>query len=245
MTNQTTDAIKFKWTDESTAQLRALAEDAGSPVSYAAVESMAEEIGTSARSVASKLRSLDYAVEAKGAKPSTFSAEDTEILGAFLNANSGKYNIHTLAETFMQGKYTSKQLQGKVLAMELSGTLAPTPKKEVPTKYSPEQEQKIASLAASGSFIEDIAEAMGADVKSIRGKLLSMLRKELIAEIPKSKNPPKDTKVDLFADLDVASLTVAEIAAKIGKTDRGVKAMLTRRHLSAKDYAAKVKAEAE
>lgn len=235
----TTDTIKFKWTDEATAQLRDMANAVSSPVPYSEVENMAAEIGTSARSIASKLRSLDYLVEAKGAKPSTFSAEDTEILGNFLNANSGKYDIHQLAEVFLQGKYTSKQLQGKVLAMELSHALLPTPKKEVPSKYSPEQEAKIISLANGGSFIEDIAEALSADVKSIRGKLLSLLRKELITSIPKSKNPPKETKVDPFEGLDVSEMTVAEIAAQIGKTDRGVKAMLTRRQLSAKDYAAK------
>jgi len=235
----TTETVKFKWTDEATAQLRDLAANAGSPITYAAVEEMAEAVGTSARSIASKLRSLDYAVEAKGAKPSTFSAEDTEILASFLGANAGKYDIHTLADTFLQGKYTSKQLQGKVLAMELSGSLLPTPKKEVPSKYSAEQEKKIVDLANAGAFIEDIAEALEADVKSIRGKLLSLLRKEQIAAIPKSKTPPKDTKVDPFAGIDVSEMTVAEIAAQIGKTDRGVKAMLTRRQLSAKDYAAK------
>lgn len=235
----TTDSVKFKWTDEATAQLRELAANAGSPVPYTAVEEIAEEIGTSARSIASKLRSLDYSVEAKGAKPSTFSAEDTQILADFLGANAGKYDIHSLAEVFLQGKYTNKQLQGKVLAMELSGNLLPTPKKEVPSKYSPEQEAKIVAMANTGAFIEDIAEALEADVKSIRGKLLSLLRKEQIASIPKSKTPPKDAKVDPFAGIDVSEMTVAEIAAQIGKTDRGVKAMLTRRQLSAKDYTAK------
>lgn len=238
---------KFKWTDEATAQLRDSVSAFTSAIPYAEIESIAEAIGTSARSVAAKLRSLDYAVETKGAKPSTFSAEDTAVLGDFLNANAGKYDIHQLAEVFLNGKYTSKQLQGKVLAMELSHALLPTPKKEVPSKYTHEQEDKIVALVNEGAFIEDIAEALGADVKSIRGKLLSMLRKEQVSAIPKSKNPAKDTKVDSFEGLDVASMTVAEIAAKVGKTERGVKAMLTRRGLSASDYTAKKseKADAE
>lgn len=234
-----TDNIKFKWTDDVTAQLRDAVSDAVAPIPYSVVEEVATNIGTSARSVASKLRSLDYEVEAKGAKPATFSAEDTKILSDFLAANNGKYNIHSLAETFLGGKYTSKQLQGKVLAMELSDHLLPTPKKEVPSKYTPEQEAKIVSMANSGSCIEDIAEALEVEVKSIRGKLLSLLRKEQITAIPKSKTPPKDTKVDPFEGLEVETMTVEEIATKIGKTARGVKAMLTRRHISAKDYVAK------
>ena len=46
---------------------------------------------------------------------------------------------------------------------------------------------------------------------------------------------------------DVSGLTVAEIAEKTGKTERGVKTMLTRRAVTAKDYdgAAKAKKAAE
>jgi len=243
MTEQTT--TKFKWTEEATAQLTAAVADIDGDISNETVEAIAAELGTSDRSVAAKLRSLDYSVALKSAKPATFSAEDTDNLRSFIEANEGKFNVHTLSEAFLGGKYTSKQLQGKLLAMELSHYLAHTPKKEVVGKYSPEQEAQIVALVAAGSCIEDIATALEADVKSIRGKLLSMLRKEVITSIPKSKNPPKDTKVDLFSGVDVANLTVAEIAEQIGKTERGVKAMLTRRAVNAKDYTAKVKATAE
>jgi len=240
-----TEQTKFKWTEEATAILKNAAQAVGGEVPYATVESLAEEIGTSTRSVAAKLRSLDFDVEHKAAKASVFSVEDTTILKDFVEANAGKYDIHELAAKFLNGKFTNKQLQGKILSLELSSCLKPAPKKEAVSKYSADQEATIASMVAGGSFIEDIAEALGAEVRSIRGKLLSMLRKEQITAIPKSKNPPKDTNVDPFAGIDVTEMTVAEIAAAVNKTERGVKAMLTRRQINAKDYTAKSKAEAE
>jgi hypothetical protein len=42
---------------------------------------------------------------------------------------------------------------------------------------------------------------------------------------------------------DVAALSVAQIAEKIGKTERGVKTMLTRRGLKASDYDGAAKKE--
>jgi hypothetical protein len=42
---------------------------------------------------------------------------------------------------------------------------------------------------------------------------------------------------------DVAAMSVAQIAEKIGKTERGVKTMLTRRGLKAADYDGAAKKE--
>ena len=64
----------------------------------------------------------------------------------------------------------------------------------------------------------------------------------MITGIPKS-NKPAAVKVDAFDGLNISALTVAEIAAKTEKTERGVKAMLTRRNIAAKDYAPKTKVE--
>jgi predicted transcriptional regulator len=47
----------------------------------------------------------------------------------------------------------------------------------------------------------------------------------------------KEVKIDALSELEgVAEMTVAEIAEAIGKTERGVKTMLTYRGITAKDY---------
>ena len=85
-------------------------------------------------------------------------------------------------------------------------------------------------------LIEDIAEAMGRSVNSIRGKALSLLRAGQINAIPKQEVTKGSSKADPLADLDISEMSVEDIADEIGKTPRGVKTMLTRRGLQCADY---------
>ena len=93
-------------------------------------------------------------------------------------------------------------------------------------------------MVNGGSFVEEIADALGKTVNSVRGKALSLLRAEADrTAIPKQKETKGASKADPLADLgDVSGLTVEEIATAIDKTARGVKTMLTRRGLVASDY---------
>jgi predicted transcriptional regulator len=91
-------------------------------------------------------------------------------------------------------------------------------------------------MVNAGKFVEEIAEALGRSVNSIRGKALSLLRAGDIEAIPRQETTKGAAKVDPLADLDVVSMTVEQIAEAIGKTPRGVKTMLTRRGVSASDY---------
>ena len=78
---------------------------------------------------------------------------------------------------------------------------------------------------------------MDKPINSVRGKALSLLRTGEIDAIPRQEHTKGSTRNDPLADLgDVSGFTVAEIAEKIGKTERGVKTMLTRRGLTASDY---------
>ena len=95
-----------------------------------------------------------------------------------------------------------------------------------------EEESQFVSLVNDGAFIEDIAEAMGRSVNSIRGKALSLLRAGEINAIPKQKETKGSSKADPLAGVDIDGMTVEEIADEIGKTVRGVKTMLTRRGLT-------------
>lgn len=230
-----------KWTEDRTAELNA-AVAGESPVSRATVANLAEKFGTSSRSVSAKLRKEGHEVENATAAPKAFSAEEADALADFVTSNSGSYTYAEVAANFADGKFTAKQIQGKVLSLELTSHIRPTPKAEVVKAYTPEQEARIIEMVNANSFVEDIAAAMGKDVASIRGKALSLLRSGAITAMP-AQREVKGSAPDAFEALgDVSNLTVAEIATKLDKSERGVKTMLTRRGVVAKDYDGAAKA---
>lgn len=224
-----------KWNDERTAQLNDLVGDE-SPVSKATVERAAAELNTSTRSVASKLRKLGVEVERAGDAPRAFSEEDAAELEDFVRSNSGALTYGEIAQQFGGGRYTAKQIQGKILSMQLTAEVAPTPKAETQKTYTEEEEARVLEMIRGGSFVEDIAAELGRTVPSIRGKALSLFRAGEIDTMPKQREV-KGQAPDAFEALgDVSSLTVAEIASRLGKNERGVKTMLTRRGVACADY---------
>tara|TARA_R110000772_G_scaffold66361_1_gene147878 strand:- start:73927 stop:74655 length:729 start_codon:yes stop_codon:yes gene_type:complete len=229
-----------KWDEARTDTLRTYVGDE-TPISIETVAGAAESLETSTRSVAAKLRKLGYEVEKVSTTPSrTFTGPEEQDLHDFLVANEDKYTFEEIAGAFAGGKFSGKQIQGKVLSMELTHLVKPTEKKVYERTYTDAEEAVIIKMANGGSFLEDIAEAVGKTVQSVRGKALSLLRQEKIEAIP---SPSKVAKAeDPFQGLNVADFTVAEVAEKIGKTERGVKTMLTRRGLVAKDYDGAAKA---
>jgi hypothetical protein len=225
-----------KWTDERTQQLVDFIGDQ-SPVSQAIVAEAAEELETSTRSVSSKLRKMGFDVELASASASkSFSDSQEATLANFVQDNSGSYTYAEIASNFEGGAFSAKSIQGKILSMELTEHVKPAPKVESVRTYTPEEEGTFVEMVNGGSFVEEIAEALGKSVNSIRGKALSLLRSGDINAIPKQKETKGSSKADVLADLDISSLTVQEIADEIGKTVRGVKTMLTRRGLQCADY---------
>ena len=225
-----------KWTDERTQQLTDFV-GSESPISQSTVASAAEELETSTRSVSSKLRKMGFDVELASASASkSFSDEQEATLQAFVTDNSGSYTYAEIASNFEGGNFSAKSIQGKILSMELTSHVKPAPKVETVRTYTPEEEGTFVSMVNDGSFVEEIADALGKSVNSIRGKALSLLRSGEINAIPKQKETKGSSKADVLADVDVASHTVEEIADQIGKTVRGVKTMLTRRGLQCSDY---------
>ncbi len=240
---------KLKWNDETVAQLLSIVGSA-SPVSVALVEEAATALGATTRSIASKLRQLDREVAsmAKVAVP-TFTVEQGDALADFVNANAGVYTYKEIAEQF-PGDFNAKQIQGKLLAMELNSKVRPADKLEVATKYTADEESTFITMAQAGKFIEDIASVLGKTIASVRGKALSLSRKSLIDKIPAQKESHAKNSVDPVEALGDAihGMTVAEIAAAVEKTDRGIKTLLTRRGIKVADYdgaAKKAKAEAK
>lgn len=225
-----------KWNEELTGQLRNLAGAEGEEVSRETVANIAEEMGITARSASAKLRKEGYTVEKAGAAPSSFTDEETEELRSIVTENSGELTYAEIAER-LGSDHTARAVQGKILSMELTGHVAPTPPKEVERSYTDEQTEQVLTMTRNGAFLEDIAEAVGKPVNSVRGKALSLLKGGQIEALPKQRDK-KPAAVDVFEDLgdNVATMTVEQLVEATGKTARGVKTILTRRGIKAADY---------
>lgn len=233
-----------KWDETKVAKLLELT--AGqSPVSGDTVEAAATALGVTARSVAAKLRQMDIEVASMAhTKAPTFSAEAGDALAKLVNDNPGVYTYKELAEVF-PGGFTAKQIQGKLLALELTSKVKPAEKVEAARTYTPEEEAKFVSMANSGAFIEDIATALGKEVPSVRGKALSLSRTGEISKIPAQRESHKKNAVDPVDALGegIAKMTVEEIAKAVDKTERGVRTLLTRRGIAVANYDGKAKQE--
>lgn len=242
------DSKAKKWNDESVAQLLATVGDA-SPVTAVLVEQAAATLGVSVRSVASKLRQLDRQVASMAvAKVPTFTVEQGEALTAYVQDNAGTLTYKDIAEQFEGGKFSAKEIQGKLLALELTGSVKPTEKVETARTYTEAEEATFVKMANNGKFIEEIAVTLGKTVPSVRGKALSLTRSGQISKIPAQKESHAKNVVDAVANLGdaIATMTVAEIAKVVDKTERGLRTLLTRRGIKVADYdGASKKAKAE
>ena len=233
-----TDTKSKKWTDETVATLLSTVGDA-SPVSVALVEQAAEALGVSARSVASKLRQLDREVASMATvKVPKFNADETAELRSFVEGNAGTMTYKDIAERFANGKFSAKEVQGKLLALELNGSVKPAEKVEAARAYSEAEEATFIKMAQAGKFIEEIAITLGKEVASVRGKALSLTRKGQIDKIPAQKESHAKDVVDAVGALGaaIATMTVDEIAKAVDKTSRGIKTLLTRRGIDVADY---------
>lgn len=225
-----THMAKFEYTDEMVARLQ---EVASSGLTEDTIEALMEELDFPRRSVTAKLRKLGYEVPKKPGAAPVFSAEETTALSEFLSANSGTWTAEEIAEQFADGQFTARQINGKALSLEMTSHIKPAEKKVTPRTYSEADEAKIQSMVDGGAYLEDIADAVGRSVNSIRGKLLSM-------GVKAPQRDKKDTKADPYAGIeDMLDQTVEEIATSFDKTVRGVKVVLTRRGLSCADYTPK------
>jgi hypothetical protein len=246
MTEKTTK----NWSDEAVDQLMSIV-GSEAPVSVSSVERAAEQLGKTTRSIASKLRQLDREVASLAKeKTSAFTADEGADLADFVDANAGNLTYKEIAENFASGKFTAKQIQGKLLALEMTGSVKPAEKVEVARTYTEAEEMTFIKMADAGSYIEEIAAKLNKTVASVRGKALSLTRKGQIAKIPAQKESHAKESVDAVTALGdrIHTMTVDEIAAAVDKTTRGLRTLLTRRGIKVADYdgaAKKAKAEAK
>lgn len=239
------EAKTKKWSDDAVAALTAVA-NRESPVSADSVRALATQLSVTDRSVAAKLRQLGHTVASMAAvKAPTFTEDQAAALKGFVESNANRLTYKEIAESFQSGAFTAKQIQGKLLAMELTGLVKAAEKVEAVRTYTEAEETKFISLVNAGKFIEEIAEALGKSIASVRGKALSMTRSGAIASIPAQKESHAKNDVDAVEALGtkVATMTVAEIAAATGKSERGVKTLLTRRGIKVADHDGAAKKE--
>lgn len=232
-----------KWTEELTARLNELAGSKDEEVSRETVEQIATELDISNRSAGGKLRKEGYTVQKVGATPKSYSEDEEAQLREILENNKGELTYDQIVEQ-LGTDHTARSVRGKILSMEMTEYVAPTPPKEVERSYTDEETDTVREMAQSGKFVEEIAEAVGKPVASVRGKALSLLRAGEISELPKTRDL-KPQAADVFNELgdSISGMTVEELMEKTGKTERGVKTILTRRSLTAKDYDGRARAE--
>lgn len=226
-----------KWNEEVTQQLVDFVGNE-SPVTKQTVDRISETLGFTGNSIAAKLRKIGYEVASRAkSNVKTFSDAETEQLKTFVEVNSGAKTYAEIAVEFMNGKFTTKEVQGKLLSMDLTGAVKPTEKPEVVKTYTDEQEAILLEMVEDGEFVEDIAGALDKSIKSVRGKVLSLLRTNPDLKMPKQKRSYAKESLDGLESLgDVSEMTVAELAETLDKTERGVKVMLTHRGISCKDH---------
>ena len=226
-----------KWTEDRTRILTAIVENMDT-ISQDTVATTAVELNTTTRSISSKLRKMGYDVElAASAHKKAFSDEQADTLSAFVTDNSGEYTYADIAANYEDGAFTAKQVQGKILSMELTSHVKPAEKVEVARTYTTAEEATFLEMVSNSAFVEEIAEALGKSINSVRGKALSFLRSGDITSIPKQKESRAKANVDALADLgDISAMTVEQIAESIDKTVRGVKTMLTRRGITCANH---------
>ena len=220
---------KFEYTEDMVERMHDVA---GSGVTEEIIESLMAEFDFPRRSVTAKLRKLGFDVPKKPGAAPVFSADETDALTSFLQENSGNLTAEEISEQFADGKF-ARQINGKALSLEMTSHVKPAEKKITPRTYSEDDESTITSMVEEGKYLEEIAEAVGRTVNSVRGKLLSMGLKAPQRDKKTSKSDPYEGIEDMLDQ------NVEDIASHFDKTVRGVKTVLTRRGLACADYTPK------
>lgn len=235
---------KINWNEENTASLTNLAGDVNTPVSQEALVSISEALGGNTRSVGAKLRNLGYSVEKASAKASAWTEQQEAALTALVNNNAGAFTYAEIASSFENGIFNSKQIQGKLLSMELFHLVRKADKVAAKKVYSDDEEAKFLNLAQSGATMEDLVAAFSdKTIASIRGKALSLLRKGEITAMPVQVTSSAKTTGDVLDNVDVANMTVDAIVEATGKSPRGIRSILSRRGITCQDYDGAAKRE--
>ena len=220
---------KYEYTEEMVEQMHTVCAEG---VEESQIEQLMGEFDFPRRSVTAKLRKLNYDVPKKPGEAPKFTPEETDEIRSFLEDHDGEFTAEEIASDHFT-KFTSRQITGKALSLEMTGNIKPAEKKVAPKTFTDAEEVIIRDMVAKNSFLEEIADKVGKTVNSVRGKLLSMQLKAVQRDKKGAKASPYEGLVE---GSDLLNLTVEELAEKFDKTPRGVKTVLARRKLECKNY---------
>jgi len=232
-----------KWSEERVSELvnKVDPQVQDGVVPYSVIASVATEMEVDPRGVGAKLRGMGYATQKKSdINTKSFSEEDKEEIVTFLEENPGQYTYAEIAAAVLGGEKTTSQIRGKILSLKMTDKVKPSDKKVYQSSFTDDQQEQLIDLVNQGLYIEEISEKLGLTQNQIRGKCLSLRNKEYISAIPpkRDKAAPTSKKGGMFAGLEeeLSSLTLEELAERVGKVQQVVKSSLTRAGLSCADY---------
>jgi len=225
---------KINWNEENTARLVELA--GTGTVSQDQLISIAEVLGTTARSIGAKLRRLDFEVDKATAKASAWTPAQEAAITELVTSQTGTLTYAEISASFEGGVFNPKQVQGKLLSMELFSHVRKADKVKAVRKYTEAEEADFVTIINDGGSMEDLATKFGKPLASVRGKALSLLKGGEILAMPKQEKSNAKEVADVLANLEVAGLTVAELCTATEKSERGIKSILSRRGITCADY---------
>lgn len=227
-------STKITWNEENTAKLVELA--GTGEVSQINLVEIAEALGTTSRSIGAKLRRMEYVVAKAAPKTSAWDKDQEDALESLVNANANKLTYAEISASFEGGVFNAKQIQGKLLSMELFSLVRKADKVAPQRTYTEAEETKFVTLANDGATMESLAEAFSKPIASVRGKALSLLKSEHITAMPKQETSSAKARTDIFEGIDVSVFTIEQLVEQTDKSVRGIKSTLSRRGISCADY---------
>lgn len=238
-----------KYTDEMVAALDNFASQYEDTIPYGDVTKFTEEfneefeVNFNQRSVGGKLRYMEYTLEKKGtvAGVKKYTEEEENTIREMCSDPDNLPFQEDVAEAVGRD---CKSIGGKLVSMNIYGVLKRDKVVDDTVKlFTPEDEVKILELvdAPGDTFVEDIAEAVGKEVKQVRGKLAGMRIKGILTR----NKVAKSTKIytdELLAKIQVMldeGADLPAIATEFSLKVTGLHSILAKKGMIAKSTKAR------
>lgn len=172
-----------------------------SPIDFKLVIYKAQELNTSSTELCKALHYLGFTIQNYiTSKNKAWNINDENELLDFIRENEGKLTFADLARMVCGGKYSARQVTGKVAALGLSSLVVSTTYK----RFSDEETESLINLLHLGCEYPQIIQELGKSTHSI-GRKISYLKKEgLITQ--------RDIDFPVGLAYDTEHLLLAEVA---------------------------------
>ena len=238
-----------KYTDDMVVALEAFGDKYDGEIPYVDVSDLVVEFNETfevefnQRSLGGKLRYMGYTLEKKGAVVGVKSYTDEEE-ATIREMCSDPDNLPFQEDVAAAVGRECKSIGGKLVSMKIYGVLKRDKVvNDTPKLFTEADEVVINEMvdAEGDTFVEDIAEALGKEVKQVRGKLAGMRIKGVLTR-NKVTRAAKLYTDELLASIQVmldADKTLEEIADKFTLKVSGLHSTLAKKGMIAKSTASK------